>query len=391
MRGCIIMMSSIALPAGLRDQFGTEAESKDQISAWLMKNLRNRGYRRIITPIVERRDLFAEFNMQSEQYRVIDPAGDELVLRPDLTLPVARFLATTSVKLPQKIYYLGERFQAAPELSGGQNEQTQAGIELIGYGSLKAEMEGVILMHQLNRHLLDNQLTIELGHARLVDTILDALELDEELQQQLAQALYHKNFPAYEKLLRQVDAPQTMPFLRKWPWLFGTLAEVNDMLAEVKVPKPARRLLDQLKTVAEFAGELADQQVIVDLSSAVPQKYYTGIVMKGYVEKTTSTYLISGGRYNRLLANFQSQLEPAVGLGINIDALAEAAALKPVKKQPVFVYAPFELLGQAAALVEKHGNYSLALADSLQEASQQAQTAGAKLVVLDAEKGMKEC
>lgn len=132
--------------------------------------------------------------MQSEQYRVIDPAGDELVLRPDLTLPVARFLATTSVKLPQKIYYLGERFQEAPELSGGQNEQTQAGIELIGYGSLKAEMEGVILMHQLNRRLLDNQLTIELGHVRLVDTILDALELDEELQQQLAQALYHKTF-----------------------------------------------------------------------------------------------------------------------------------------------------------------------------------------------------
>ena len=385
------MMSSIALPAGLRDQFGTEAESKDQISAWLMKNLRSRGYRRIITPIVERRDLFAEFNMQSEQYRVIDPAGDELVLRPDLTLPVARFLATTNVKLPQKIYYLGERFQAAPELSGGKNEQTQAGIELIGYGSLKAEMEGVILMHQLNRHLLDNQLTIELGHARLVDTILDALELDEELQQQLAQALYHKNFPAYEKLLRQVDAPQTMPFLRKWPWLFGTLAEVNDMLAEVKVPELAHPLLGQLKTVAEFAGELADQQVIVDLSSAVPQKYYTGIVMKGYVEKTTGAYLISGGRYNRLLANFQSQLEPAVGLGINIDALAEATALKPVKKQPVFVYAPFELLGQAAALVEKHGNYSLALADSLQEAQQQAQTAGAKLVALDAKKGMKEC
>ena len=385
------MMSSIALPAGLRDQFGTKAESKDQISAWLMKNLRSRGYRRIITPIVERRDLFAEFNMQSEQYRVIDPAGDELVLRPDLTLPVARFLATTNVKLPQKIYYLGERFQAAPELSGGQSEQTQAGIELIGYGSLKAEMEGVILMHRLNRHLLDNQLTIELGHARLVDTILDALELDEELQQQLAQALYHKNFPAYEKLLRQVDAPQTMPFLRKWPWLFGTLVEVNDMLAEVKVPEPALPLLGQLKTVAEFAGELADQQVIVDLSSAVPQKYYTGIVMKGYVEKTTGAYLISGGRYNRLLANFQSQLEPAVGLGINIDALAETTALKPVKKQPVFVYAPFELLGQAAALVEKHGNYSLALADSLQEAQQQAQTAGAKLVALDAEKGMKEC
>lgn len=385
------MMSSIALPAGLRDQFGTEAESKDRISAWLLKNLRSRGYRRIITPIVERRDLFAEFNMQSEQYRVIDPAGDELVLRPDLTLPVARFLATTNVRLPQKLYYLGERFQAAPELSGAQNEQTQAGIELIGYRSLKAEMESVILMHRLSHHLLDDQLTIELGHARLVDTILDTLSLDEKMQQQLTQALYHKNFPAYERLLKTVDAPQTMPFLKKWPWLFGTLNEVEAMLAEVAVPGPARELLDQLKAVADFAGQLTDQQVIVDLSSAVPQKYYTGIVLKGYVEKTTGAYLISGGRYNRLLANFQSEPEPAVGLGINIDALAESATIKPTKKRPVFVYASLENLAKAAALIEKHGNYSLALADSLAQAKEQAKIAGAKLIILDEKKGMVEC
>jgi ATP phosphoribosyltransferase regulatory subunit len=76
-----------------------------------------------------------------------------------------------------------------------------------------------------------------------------------------------------------------------------------------------------------FAGELADQQVIVDLSSAVPQKYYTGIVMKGYVEKTTGAYLISGGRYNRLLANFSHSWSPRLAWESTLTPLAEATAL----------------------------------------------------------------
>lgn len=384
-------MKDITLPTGLRDQVGMEAVKKDLVSDWILKRLRSRGYQRVITPLVERKALFDDFNMARQLYRVVDMAGEELVLRPDLTLPIARLLATTNFRLPQKFYYLGERFQATPQMSGGQNEQTQAGIELIGYDSLKAEMEGVILMHQLNNELLDHQLTIELGHAQLVDCILGSLKLSHRLYRELKQALYHKNFPAYEVLLKQVDAPKAMSFLKKWPWMFGTAAEVHTMLKEVAIPNPAKPLLKELSIVADFANNLAEQQVIIDLSSEVPQRYYTGIVMKGYVEKNTSSYLISGGRYDRLLANFQDQIEPAVGLGINIDALAGAARVETTIQQPVFVYARIGQISQITTLIESNANYSLALADSLTEARRQARAAGAKLMVWQPNEGLIEC
>ncbi|MEJ6400871.1 ATP phosphoribosyltransferase regulatory subunit [Nicoliella lavandulae] len=198
-------MNKIKLPTGLRDEFGQFAENKDIISAWILKLLRNRSYSRINMPIIEQRRLFDDFATVNQQYRVFDPAGDDLVLRPDLTLPIARFLSSTNVSMPQRLYYIGEKFEISPELSGGKNEQTQVGIELIGYQSLKAEMEAVIFMHQLSKQFLNrHHLTIELAHAKLVDQVLSALQLDHQLHTQLAQALYHKNFPAYDALLAKL-------------------------------------------------------------------------------------------------------------------------------------------------------------------------------------------
>ncbi|UQS85924.1 ATP phosphoribosyltransferase regulatory subunit (plasmid) [Nicoliella spurrieriana] len=384
-------MDQIKLPTGLRDEVGIVAERKDIVSNWLLKYFRDRCYTRINTPIVEQRNLFNDFTSTNPPYRVFDPAGDDLVLRPDLTLPVARFLSNANIELPRRLYYLGTKFEISPELSGGQNQQTQLGVELIGYDTLKAEMEEVIIMHQLNQHFLhQHQLTIELGHAKLVDQVLDSLDIDHQLHTQMAQALYHKNFPAYNSLLGKIDACDELPFLRKWPRMFGTLDELRQMLLEIKVPKAARPMIDQLVTLAEFASSLPDQQVIIDLSSAVPQKYYTGITFKGYTARS-STYVISGGRYDDLLANFTAKTEPAVGLGINVDALVSIADVELLNQRPVFVYANLDKMQQVTHLIEQRSNYSLALADSLQEAKQQAQAAGATLMVWQAGKGLVEC
>ncbi|MBW1606414.1 ATP phosphoribosyltransferase regulatory subunit [Lactobacillus sp. Sy-1] len=383
-------MDQIKLPTGLRDEFGEVAERKDIVSAWILELFRNQGYTRINTPIVEQRDLFNDFTSANPPYRVFDPAGDDLVLRPDLTLPIARFLSNTNLSLPRKLYYLGTKFEISPELSGGQNQQTQLGIELIGYSTIKAEMEEVIIMHQLNKHFLQNKLTIEIGHAKLVDQILDSLHISPQLHEQLAEALYHKNFPAYKALLEKVGACDELPFLKKWPRLFGTIAEINQILKSVQVPKSAQPLIKELITISSFASSFTDQQVIIDLSSAVPQKYYTGIIFKGYTARS-STYVISGGRYDKLLANLNAKTEPAVGLGINIDALAAITDVEPLTQRPVFVYAKLAEMSEIAPIIEANSNYSLALADSQSEAKAQADAAGATLKVWKPGEGLIEC
>ena len=50
--------------------------------------------------------------------------------------------------------------------------------------------------------------------------------------------------------------------------------------------------------------------------------YYTGVVMKGYVEGFGEAVL-SGGRYDNLLADFGLDV-PAVGFAVNTDSVARA-------------------------------------------------------------------
>ncbi|MEJ6400870.1 ATP phosphoribosyltransferase regulatory subunit [Nicoliella lavandulae] len=162
------------------------------------------------------------------------------------------------------------------------------------------------------------------------------------------------------------------------------------MLESVAVPKAAQSSLNELITLAEFAISLPGQSVIIDLSSAAPQQYYTGIIFKGYTTNS-NTYIVSGGRYDQLLANFESEIEPAVGLGINIDALASIADVEDSIQRPVFVYAKLPDLRQVVPLIEAHANYSLSLADTLDQAKQQALNAGGRLMIYQPEKGLTEC
>ena len=61
-------------------------------------------------------------------------------------------------------------------------------------------------------------------------------------------------------------------------------------------------------------------KISLDLGIVTRNDYYTGIVFKGYVQGLGTTALV-GGRYDSLLSDYGVDL-PAVGFGINVDAVA---------------------------------------------------------------------
>lgn len=111
-------MKKIKLPTGLRDEFGLMAEQKDILSHQILAAFRHKGYTRIITPLLEQEELFQNYELKDQMYKFIDADGRALVLRPDLTLPVARFLENNNVVLPQKFYYLGEELSIGRQFMG---------------------------------------------------------------------------------------------------------------------------------------------------------------------------------------------------------------------------------------------------------------------------------
>ena len=68
--------------------------------------------------------------------------------------------------------------------------------------------------------------------------------------------------------------------------------------------------------------------------------YYTGVIIKGYLEGYGEEVL-SGGRYNKLLADYGYDI-PATGFGVNVDAIAKVAIKenpRTVKPADVLLYA----------------------------------------------------
>ncbi|WP_125771185.1 ATP phosphoribosyltransferase regulatory subunit [Companilactobacillus furfuricola] len=374
-------MNNNLLSLGTRDEFGRRAVVKQHVASVIGDTFSDRGFAKISTPLLEKQSVFEPYKLGNYQmYRLLDQEGDTIVLRPDMTLPIARFLSSTNISLPQKFWYVGDIFRISRRLSGSYNELTQAGIELVGYSSIKAEFECLVLINLLSQKLLDEPVEIELGIADFAEVILSELTDDEALKQAIAQSLYDKQVPLYEELISQFKDRSEFQFLMNWPRLFGDPAKIFDQLANFNLSKPMQNRIDELKKVIAWLKQILPNQVVsIDLSSKAPQQYYTGLTFKGF-SKAGSGYLFSGGRYDKLLANFQDVSESAVGMGINIDLLTDLLVNKSQTKQKKLIYFQEEQWCEAEELLKNTPDGILSLSDNLENAKLEAEKLDAQLI-----------
>lgn len=374
-------MNNNLLPLGTRDEFGRRAVEKQHVSSVIGDVFADRGFAKISTPLLEKQSVFEPYKLGNYQmYRLLDQEGDTIVLRPDMTLPIARFLSSTNISLPQKFWYVGDIFRISRRLSGSYNELTQAGIELVGYSSIKAEFECLVLINLLSQRLLDEPVEIELGIADFAEVVLSELTDDEELKQKIAQALYDKQVPLYEELISQFKDRSGYRFLLKWPRLFGNPDKIFDQLSSFSLSKMVQERISELKKVIAWMKQtLPEQNVSIDLSSKAPQQYYTGLTFKGF-SKAGSGYLFSGGRYDKLLANFQDVSESAVGMGIDIDLITDLLVNKRKTKQKKLIYFKEDQWCDAEKLLENTKDGILSLSDNLENAKLEAEKLNAELI-----------
>lgn len=90
------------------------------------------------------------------------------------------------------------------------------------------------------------------------------------------------------------------------------------------------------------------------------------MTFKAYADQT-STYLVSGDRYDNLLANFQEKSEPAIGLGIDVTLIAQLLERSAPRDQakPTLVFCQ---LADWPTFAKRYGGdpaYEACLADSL--------------------------
>lgn len=311
-------------PEGSRDLLFEECDDKKEIETTLSSLYKENNYRKVITPTIEYFDVFKSDNTgieADEMYKLSDSWGRTTVLRPDNTMPIARLVATRLTKedFPVRLYYNQNIFVRNKALAGRTDEIAQSGIELIGDGSLDADLEAVSMAVEALKRVKINSFKIEIGHAGFFNAVLDNMNISSTERADICNLIEGKNYSTLSDLLNKIGETAETAVLHRLPRLFGGV-EVLDEAKKLYHNDESDKALDYLKTVYEKmqAMGIADC-VMIDLGLVNRSNYYTGIIFRGYAEGSGLTVL-TGGRYDNLISGFGLDA-PAIGFGVDVTAL----------------------------------------------------------------------
>jgi ATP phosphoribosyltransferase regulatory subunit len=151
-------------------------------AAWadaLLLSFAQAGYTRAEPAIVQPAEPFLDLSgedIRKSLYLTTDATGEELCLRPDLTIPVARdYLASPRAGQPAGYSYLGPVFRYR---WGQPSEFLQAGVESFGrQDRAAADAEMLALALEATSAFGVTDVEIRTGDVALFNTLIDALQL----------------------------------------------------------------------------------------------------------------------------------------------------------------------------------------------------------------------
>jgi len=312
------------IPAGTRDVLPDEMRELRAISERLRAAFEEAGYGEVWTPMLEYEDVLraGDDNAADAAYRMFDDQGQVLALRSDMTIPIARVVATrlTDADDPIRLSYSAHSYRTVGRRTGQQREFLQSGIELIGMPGEDGEAEVVTLALSalesagLARH------RIGLGDGSLYRRLLDGLEVPDDRHKELLGCLTRRDMVGLELRVDELglsrdarDLLVGLPEMRGGP-------EVLD-----RYDGPAGDALARLRSLYGVldARGVADR-VILDLGLVRDLGYYTGAIFELY-DPAVGFALGGGGRYDDLIGRFGAP-RPACGIALDVQRVHIAQA-----------------------------------------------------------------
>ncbi len=135
------------IPPGTRDVLPDEMRELRRLHLALIDVFERYGYGEVRTPTIEYDEVLARGDGRAagSAYRFFDEQGDLLALRSDMTIPIARMVASghSGGEPPHRLCYLAPAYRAVRPQRGQMREFTQGGVELIGAAAPEGTAEVV--------------------------------------------------------------------------------------------------------------------------------------------------------------------------------------------------------------------------------------------------------
>lgn len=345
------------IPEGMRDILPPETGQRRAVEDILRRRFGAYGYREVITPWLE----FAETlevagdDTLAAGYRLWDGQGRQLMVRTDMTAPVARVAADrySDEPLPLRFSYIASAIRPWAPQRGQDGEFVQAGAELLGLHAASADAEAVTLLCDALASLGLRDYRVTLGTVAFHRALVDSLGLADVDRAKLLEALADRDYPLLESIAgKSALGDSARKALQRMLELGGT----RDSLAQARKLATSPRMetaIEQLVSVHDLVEEAGYGDVLTfDFGLFQDLSYYSDLVFEAYAPGV-GLPIASGGRYDGLLARFDWDI-PAVGFAIGLDrleqALDEAGVLPAAAPAPLAFVGGLEQPARAAEL-----------------------------------------
>jgi ATP phosphoribosyltransferase regulatory subunit len=350
---------------GTRDILPPESTRLLDVQARILGRFRLHGFREVITPALEYSEVVEEPKLRDASFKLFDPDNQMLLLRPEMTTPIARLVAQRlrNAPTPHKLSYSLPVYRRAGVGHGQSAEFRQAGVEVVGSASPGEDAGTIALLVETLQSLglrAPRDFVLVLGQTAFYEGYLRRVA--PEGASELLAALAAKDLVRVDEI--SPDIADEAAGVREIPRLVGPATDASIMqMAERYAEGEAAAALENLREILAHldAGGHLDS-VMLDFGLIGRHNYYTGAVYEVYASGLGFT-VANGGRYDNLLRRFGEAL-PATGFAISLERLMSVLPDREPPPLLVLVGGAVEATRLAAQL-RSSGVSVLHLADDL--------------------------
>ena len=336
---------TVRTPRGFRDILPLEAILREHVSSRCQQVFNLWGYEPVETPTLELSNGLEAVGYQGNTaFRLFDADGELLVMRPDVTLPIAR-LVGGRLELPVdntalRLRYLQPVYREERALRAQAREITQAGVECIGTEGAAVDAEVLLMMAEALDAAGVSGYTIALCTVSVLRALLAACvhsgQAEESFERAVLAAWHKSDLVGVEQLMNSSSIDpilgQSLSALARLRGTVDAIAQCRQMLeqltpqattnlelADLDRATKGLHLLDQTLTLLRQIKP--DTDWLVDFSVMSSFDYYTGMICAAYAPGSGYP-LASGGRYDSTLAQF-GKPAPAAGFALSLERVIE--------------------------------------------------------------------
>lgn len=324
------------LPKGMRDFLPQTMIKRDYVFNIVREVFHLYGFEPLQTPVLELHEtLMGKYGEDAEKliFNAQHPGGkEELALRYDLTVPLARVVAQyqNEISIPFKRYQLSPVWRAERPQRGRYREFYQCDADIVGVVGMSADAEILSLITTALTRLGFQQFSVKVNNRKLLTAIGEYAGAQGD---QLADL--YRSIDKFDKVgadgvreelvKRGVDAGVVTRMMdlitARYPGL-----EQLDYLDEVMGSLPhAQAAITELRELARHldAASVPPHMYEFDLTMVRGLGYYTGPIFETIITEPNLGSVTGGGRYDDLVGLFRGESLPTTGTSLGIERIID--------------------------------------------------------------------